>query len=90
MKNHAIYLVLILGCCLAGCHQSNSPTTTAQSSQPLSVESWRELSVSEKYRPETLDQLKRSDPGLANQRSWDRFMIRVVIPQRRLDIPTEY
>lgn len=86
MKN---FLLPLLVCLVLGCSGS-SPQNVVSSNEPIDVDGWNELEVSEKYEPETLERLKMHDPDLANERNWDRFMREVVVPQRRKDIPTEY
>ena len=76
---------LILGAGLfPGCSTS---TETVWSDDPLSVDAWRELEPSRKYDPATFDRLKKGDPNLETESGWHRFMVEVVVPQRRIDIP---
>ena len=81
-------LIIALGA-IIGCGQQPAASLSL-ADQPLSVEEWKSLEVAEKYAPETLDRLKASDPKLSDERHWDKFMIGVVVPERKKDIPTEY
>ncbi|MEL7496547.1 MAG: hypothetical protein AAFN77_02990 [Planctomycetota bacterium] len=81
--------IIVLLCLFAGC-SNNSESAVASKDEPISVEAWKELEVAEKYEPETLDRLKLNDPKLKNERNWNRFMRDVVVPERRIDIPTDY
>ena len=74
---------------LAGC-QEKSKNLMVQDNSPLSIEAWQELEISNKYAPETLERLRQYDSKLKDDKSWDRFMRDVIVPQRRIDIPTNY
>ncbi len=79
-----ILLGLLMGC------GGESNRNVASDNEPLTVEAWKELEVIEKYEPETLERLKLNDPKLTKERNWNKFMRDVVVPERRIDIPTDY
>jgi hypothetical protein len=54
---------------------------------PLTVDDWKDLDPSEKYDPATFDRLKRHDPKLKSEEAWEQFMRKVVIPERKVDMP---
>ena len=83
------YILMFLLALTIGCGQQ-SEDSVATAAQPLTVDEWKLLEVTEKYAPETFDRLKLNDPKLKDERSWDMFMRDVVVPERKKDIPTEY
>lgn len=80
--------ILALFLVIAGCGKAKVEVATEE--QPLSVDEWKLLEVGEKYQPETLERLKVGDEELESERNWNRFMRDVVVPERRMDIPTDY
>ena len=87
MKRTVLFLTL-LGM-FSGCSRQVDDGLV-QRNQPLSVEEWKQMDVSVKYAPETFARLKQSDSRLDEERAWDAFMKDVVVPQRKIDIPTPY
>ncbi|MDG1872469.1 MAG: hypothetical protein P8J27_01060 [Mariniblastus sp.] len=82
-------LTLLLPCLLVGCGNVTTDSVNKQD-QPLTIQEWKQLDVAEKYEPETFDRLKLNDPKLSQDKHWDQLMRRVVVPERRKDIPTPY
>ena len=89
MKRIGLLVVLCAVIVTSGCG-SDSGAEVVFAGGPLTVEQWKELEVVEKYEPETLDRLKLSYPKLEKEKNWNKFMREVVVPERRVDIPTEY
>lgn len=84
------YLVAVATLLLVGCGSGEPKEVVFDQNLPLSVQQWKTLDVGVKYELETLERLRQSDPKLKSERSWARFMKKVVVPQRRTDIPTDY
>ncbi|MEL7499764.1 MAG: hypothetical protein AAFN77_19330 [Planctomycetota bacterium] len=80
--------VLLAFCCLVGC--VGETKVVEDTNGPLSLEDWKVMDVSSKYELETFDRLKLAMPKLKNDKVWEKFMRKVVVPARRIDIPTEY
>lgn len=70
-----------------GCGREPNEPRDLEAPTPISVTEWKELPVEEKYQPETFERLKLNDPKLRSDRAWHYFMIKVVVPERRKDIP---
>jgi len=80
-----VYAILVGGLwSLGGC---GSASTEIPPAGPLTVEEWQDLDPSEKYDPATFDRLKLNDPKLNSEQEWEQFMRKVVIPERRVDLP---
>lgn len=84
--NRLILLLAIL--CFVGCG-SSGPNISLDDDSPLTVEEWKELEPLVKYNPSTFERVKEGDPKLKNKKAWDRFMTRVVAPERRKDLPSD-
>lgn len=76
-----ILIVVVVGC------GSPKPPPPPAAPQPLTVEEWRDLEISEKYDEGTFERLKLNDPKLKSEEEWNKFMRRVVIPERKADMP---
>ena len=71
---------------LVGCGQPGQEVTF--DSHPLTIEEWNQLQVEEKYELATLERLRANDSKLKSEHNWGVFMRKVVVPQRKLDIPS--
>ncbi|MES2790833.1 MAG: hypothetical protein V4719_14570 [Planctomycetota bacterium] len=79
---------LLLGGLLAVTGCGTPKPAPLSPAEPLTVEEWRDLEPAEKYDPATFDRLKLNDPKLQSEPAWDKFMRDVVLPERKLDIPS--
>jgi hypothetical protein len=70
-----------------GCGSPAAPPPPPSAPEPLTVEEWRDLEISEKYDEGTFERLKLTNPKLKSEREWDLFMKKVVIPERKIDMP---
>ena len=70
--------------------QGSETKVVVDADEPLSIEVWNTMDVDTKYEFETLEHLRSSDPKLKSEAQWNRFMKEVVVPQRRIDIPTDH
>ncbi len=52
---------------------------------PLTLGEWKGLPAPARYEIETLERLKAGNPGLREQRAWERFTREVVLPLKRKD-----
>ena len=50
---------------------------------------WKQLPVEEKYQPESFERLKLNDPELRSDRAWHQFMLKLVVPEHKKDIPEQ-
>lgn len=84
-----VYLLLVLAVFAGtmGCGREPNKPRELEPLAPLSVADWKQLPVEEKYEPETFERLKLKEPNLRSERGWRRFMITVVVPERKEDIP---
>lgn len=82
MKNVCWLLALVLVVLLVGCSRPEVPP-----SDPLTVEQWKALPAESKYEASTLERLKLGDPKLQDEREWDQFARKVLIPARKKDFP---
>lgn len=71
---------------LIGCGSEPLPTPSPEPTA-ISLAEWKALPIDEKYDGATLDRLRMSDPKLQNERAWNAFMAKEVIPERKRDIP---
>lgn len=86
--NHLIRLTFLAVVAFAvGCGREPNQPRELQSPTPLSVTEWKQLPVEEKYQPESFERLKLHDPKLRSDRVWHNFMVKVVVPERKKDIP---
>ena len=85
-----VYLLATVLICVTtlGCGESK-PKPLPGPAPPLTVADWKVLPVEEKYDEATFERLRKQDPKLNTPREWDRFMMEVVMPERRQDIPQE-
>lgn len=72
---------------MAGCGRTQSPPQPIAPPTPLSVEEWKKMPVDLKYDELSFERLKLADPRLQNEAVWNEFMIKVVVPERKIDIP---
>ncbi len=87
MKRISILFCLTL---MIGCGSGEPEKVVVDADEPLSIEVWNTMDVDTKYEFETLEHLRSSDPKLKSEAQWNRFMKEVVVPQRRIDIPTDH
>jgi len=84
------YWLMTLGLVsVLACYQAPIEPQLPPASIPLTVDSWKELPIVEKYDGATLDRLRSENKQLASQRAWDKFMREVVVPSRKVDIPED-
>ena len=74
--------------CFLGCG-SNGPNVSLDDNTPLTVQEWKDLDPLVKYNPSTFERIKEGNPKLKNKKAWDRFMVQVVVPERKKDIPSD-
>ena len=82
MKKVGWLLTLVLAISVVGCSRPEVPP-----SDPLTVEQWKTLPAEMKYEASTLERLKLGDPKLQEEREWDQFTRKVLIPARKKDFP---
>lgn len=71
-------LLLIAGC-------GEGPKVRKELTEPLTVEKWKALPKDVKYRGDTLEHLRRIDPKYQDEQVWQKFLKRVVLPERKKD-----
>lgn len=72
---------------MAGCGRTQPPPQPLAPPTPLSVEEWKKLPVDIKYDEATFERLKLADQKLQTEAGWNDFMMKVIIPERKIDIP---
>lgn len=84
------FLAIALCICLlscAGCGRTQGPPQPIAPLTPLSLAEWKKLPIDVKYDEATFERLKLADPKLQSEAAWNDFMMKVVIPERKVDIP---
>lgn len=85
-----LLLCVAVGLNLTGCSSSypqNEPIDLPPPT-PLSVEEWKQMTdIDRKFEQATLDRLRLNDEKLKGEVQWELFMRKVVIPERKKDIP---
>jgi hypothetical protein len=72
---------------LIGCGPTQPPPQPLAAPTPLAVEEWKKMPVDLKYDETTFERLKLAEPKLQTEAGWNEFMMKVVIPERKVDIP---
>lgn len=82
-------LVICSTCAVLGCGDGTPvPPPPLPPAEPLTVEAWRDLEPTDKYDPSSWERLKLAYPKLNSEKEWDKFMRDVILPERRIDIPS--
>ncbi len=69
---------------LAGCGRGDA--TTAPAERPLTMADWNAMPADEKYRAESYERLKLGEPKFQDEKSWDQFYRKTVLPGRKKDM----
>ncbi|MCC9629604.1 hypothetical protein LOC68_14520 [Blastopirellula sp. JC732] len=56
-------------------------------SGPLTVEQWKALPADIKFEGDTMDRLRMGDKKWENERLWQHFVKKVVIPAHQTEVP---
>jgi hypothetical protein len=72
---------------LTGCGRTQQAPQPIQPPTALTVAEWKTLPVDLKYDEATFDRLKLADPKLQTEAGWNEFMLKVIVPERKIDIP---
>lgn len=81
-------LLVVLAGATVGCERVEPlPPALPTPLPPLTVEEWKGLPIEEKYDDATFERLRDADKKLRTDRGWQKFMVDVVIPERKIDIP---
>ncbi|TWT32769.1 hypothetical protein [Blastopirellula retiformator] len=87
MNRIDIWLLIIVAVAPCGCGEATAPAANLGEQGPLTVEKWKQLPVSQKYDESSFESLRLGDTKLQSERNWHKFMMNVVIPERKKDIP---
>jgi hypothetical protein len=77
--------LLVSAFVLVGC--GGQQPTPPPEEIPLTVEEWKKLPTQAKFEIETFERLKRGDPKLMDQRTWDKLYREVILPSKRKEMP---
>ncbi len=66
---------------LAGCGKDPPPGSLQQT--PLTMDQWQQLPPEERYNIDSLERLKLGQPRLRDQRVWEQFTRKVLLPGKR-------
>jgi hypothetical protein len=77
----------LIAALLTGCGKELPPPQPLGPPTPLSLAEWKKLPVELKYDEATFERLKLADPKLKSPEAWHEFMVKVVVPERKIDIP---
>ena len=83
MKRGTAMCVLVC-LALAGCGRGEA--TTAPAERPLTLSDWNAMPASEKYRAESYERLKLGEPKFRDEKNWDPFYRKTVLPGRKKDL----
>ena len=87
MRQCSIWVGLMLISLALGCGGSAALPAPPTTPTPLSLAEWKQLPIEEKYDGATFERLKLGDPRLQNDRAWNAFMRKEIVPERKKDIP---
>lgn len=74
----------VLAClALAGCGRGEP--TAAPAERPLTLADWNAMPANEKYRADSYERLKLGEPKFQDEKNWDQFYRKTVLPGRKRD-----
>ena len=80
-------VILLTTLSVMGCGGSRLPPQPPTELPQLTIEEWKTLPIEEKYDAATFERLREADESLSSDRAWNKFMMEVIIPERKIDIP---